>query len=134
MSECILWTKQLDKDGYGKAKHRGKTWRAHRLAYFLQHGDIPPGMMVLHSCDVPACVNIEHLFLGTSLDNRKDMLAKQREYVPKGALAGQTKLTEEQVLAIRNSKLSCRKLAVQFGVCPKQIHRIKRRERWVWLC
>jgi hypothetical protein len=134
MSECILWDKQVDKDGYGKAKYKGKTWRAHRLVYFLQHGEIPPGMMVLHNCDTPRCVNAEHLFLGSCLDNRKDMLAKRREYVPKGALAGQTKLTEEQVLAIRDSNLACAKLSKMFGVCRAQIQRIKRRERWAWLC
>lgn len=78
MTPCVEWTKRRDKDGYGRVGRNGKSYRAHRLAWEEEHGPIPDGMMVLHRCDNPPCVNVEHLFLGTALDNMRDMVAKGR--------------------------------------------------------
>lgn len=57
---------------------KGVKWRAHRLVYSQLKGPIPEGILVCHSCDVRNCIEPEHLFLGTSLDNTKDMIAKNR--------------------------------------------------------
>ena len=84
-SGCWLWIKAVldcsKFDGnlaYGRFSLRGRTHYAHRMAWFLYRGAIPSGKMVCHKCDVPTCVNPDHLFLGTALDNVRDMLRKGR--------------------------------------------------------
>src|SRR5690348_6874526 len=76
--ECWLW--QGETNGtYGRVRnHRGPSWSSHRLAWRLTFGAIPEGLCVLHKCDVPLCCNPAHLFLGTLLDNNRDMFAKGR--------------------------------------------------------
>ena len=71
---CWLWIAGKDYGGYGSFQHK----RAHRLSYEMHVGPIPKGMFVCHSCDVPACINPAHLFLGTARDNVRDMIAKGR--------------------------------------------------------
>ncbi len=86
-SGCHLWLAAVDKDGYGVFQLRkGKTTRAHRLAYELYKGVAPGRLKVCHSCDVTSCVNPDHLFLGTSDDNNKDMDKKGRSFYKGKAL------------------------------------------------
>jgi hypothetical protein len=80
-SGCWLWTAALLKDGYGGFKVERKMLRAHRFAWERKHGPIPKGMVVCHKCDVPGCVNPDHLFLGTWAAPRKGGAAKQTRAV-----------------------------------------------------
>lgn len=74
---CWLWKHGTHKFGYGFFKHAGEV-TAHRVSWVLHNGPIPDGMHVLHRCDVPQCVNPDHLFLGTHTDNMKDCARKGR--------------------------------------------------------
>ena len=94
-SGCWLWSAAVTPSGGAKGKppkafygtilvgRRGTL--AHRVSYQLHCGHIPSGMSVLHTCDVPLCVNPEHLFLGTQTDNMRDCVAKGRKIMPSGA-------------------------------------------------
>jgi hypothetical protein len=78
VTDCVLWTGYVQPNGYAKTSYRGRPEWAHRAAWQKANGPIPDGMWVLHRCDVPLCINPDHLFLGTHLDNMADMRAKGR--------------------------------------------------------
>lgn len=82
---CWLWTGCIDKSGYGKVKIKGVHKRSHRVSYEMRFGQIPDGLFVCHKCDVRNCVNPEHLFLGTNMDNVRDAMSKGR--FPRGGNA-----------------------------------------------
>lgn len=103
---------------------------AHRASYFLHFGEIPEGMHVLHKCDNRACVNPDHLFLGTCADNMADKAAKGRCNVRRGEGHYLSKLTKEQVLEIRASDAVQARLCEQYGVGPCTISQIKSGKRW----
>ena len=98
---CWLWTASMNCYGYGCFQvGTRKNVSAHRFAWALAHGPIPKGMCVLHRCDVPACVNQAHLFLGTQADNAADREAKGRSADNRGEKNPASKLTEAKVREI----------------------------------
>lgn len=100
-SGCWIWVGDTFVAGYGRLGVNGIQVLAHRLSWELHRGPIPRGLLVMHSCDDPECVNPEHLSLGTDADNSRDKIAKGRANAPRGALAGRAKLTEGQVREMR---------------------------------
>lgn len=98
---CWEWTAYLNKDGYGKFGVGYIVVLAHRFSYELEYGIFDNSLFVLHHCDNPSCVNPEHLFLGTNKDNADDKVYKNRQSRLMGEKSGRSKLTEKQVLKIR---------------------------------
>jgi HNH endonuclease len=105
---------------------------SHRIVWQLYNGEILNNLCVCHHCDNPACVNIDHLFLGTPSDNQRDSFNKKRGRIPnqKGEEHSGVKLTEKDVLEIRESSLTGRALAKIYNVCPNQISLIRLRKNW----
>lgn len=79
---CLEWTGALGTDGYGRIQIARRKWSVHRLAWMLHRGHIPDGLCVMHTCDNPRCVSINHLRLGTHLENMMDRDAKGRGRFP----------------------------------------------------
>lgn len=130
---CWLWTACLTKWGYGSIRNNKTTELAHRVSYRLFNGDVPEELCVLHTCDVPGCVNPDHLFLGTNNDNVQDKVNKNRQSKvgqAKGEKHSLSRLTEQDVLFIRESVLKQRELGEMFGVTQSQISHIKNRLSW----
>ncbi len=125
-SGCWVWMGAPDHHGYGRARHEGREWYAHRLSYHLARG-LPEDMCVLHKCDVRSCVNPDHLFLGTRPDNSRDMVAKDRQ--GKGEGSG-SKLTETIVRQIRADTRFARIAAPFYGIAPSHVTRIRNRQSW----
>ena len=135
--DCWEWARGRTREGYGQLRlHGGHGMRrAHRVAWTLINGPIPPGMNVLHHCDNPPCCNVAHLFLGTSADNQRDCRAKGRGPIQrKGEANRLAKLTDADVAEIRalpRGWYTQRYLAARYGVDPSLISRIISGERRV---
>ena len=137
---CWNWIASLDDHGYGQFWIRGATypWKASRVAYMLSHGVYPGDKHVLHSCDNSKCVNPDHLFLGTHLENMQDMVNKGRSCKGRKGRSGvknnNVKLTPENVLLMRSiyksGECTQMELAEMFGIGQSQVSRIIRGEHW----
>lgn len=131
---CWLWMGHIGENGYGIVSLKGRQYKAHRLSYFIEHGRIDHDRLVLHRCDVRACVNPAHLFLGTPKDNSQDAVRKGRNTKLYGEQNGKAKLTRATVLAIRRL---CRRggvyqktVAKQFGVSEATVSYVVNGGRW----
>lgn len=122
---CWEWTGYRNKKNYGSTTiyRIKKTLKAHRLSWILAKGEIHDGLSVLHKCDNPSCVNPDHLFLGTHIDNMDDMCSKGRTF---------SKLSASQVRRIVSlkSKFTCLQLADMFNVTSGTISNIHTGMLW----
>jgi len=117
---CWNWTGARQRTGYGVIT---VSFSAHRVAWMLAKGPIPPRKQVNHLCDVPLCVNPDHLYVGTQLDNMRD--ASERGRFP--LTRKPRKLTDDAVRSIRvlvAQGVKQRLVAEAFGVSPASIHQI----------
>lgn len=132
-ARCWLWM-GARINGYGRLKINKQSKWAHRASYEHYVGAIPNGQLVLHHCDTPACINPEHLFLGTQKDNIADCCRKGRRGRSGASLVGEAnparKLTAADVLAMRASHESQTALAARYGVSQARVSKILRREAW----
>lgn len=128
--DCHEWQSHRDRDGYGRFWLNGGHEQAHRVAYFIENGELPP--VVRHDCDNPSCVNPDHLRGGTRLDNIRDRQARDRQ--AKGQRNGRAKLDEETVIELRRRKkkedVTYRELAKEMGVSRAAVAEAVRGETW----
>ncbi|MEG4084860.1 HNH endonuclease [Microcoleus sp. POL10_C6] len=131
-TDCWLTDLCCCKDGYPKISVHKKVRKASRAIFELYNGEISKGMFVLHKCDNPACINPEHLFLGTQKENMEDMASKSRSTI--GSKSASAKLNEEQVLEIKRllseTDLTQQKIAESFNVDRKIVSGIKNGKIW----
>lgn len=144
---CWLWTGSKRNKGYGAfvwADDEGRViqGRAHRFSYQIMVGPIPAKLFVLHRCDNPACVNPDHLFVGTNQDNVSDMMQKGRHvaggtYVvgnyERGGYHHNARLTEHDIRSLRTDReqgLSYSSLAQKYGISLAHAYRIVNRHAW----
>lgn len=118
-SDCIEWIGWYD-GAYGRIKVDGKKWRVHRLIWTLLKDKIPDNYYVLHKCDNPKCINIDHLFLGTAADNMQDKVNKGR------ALGNPSKLFIDDIRKIQKDNRTLREIADSYNTSISVIHRAKK--------
>mgnify|MGYP001615900357 CR=1 FL=1 len=127
---CWYWLNSNIR-GYGRTSRDGRPLLAPRASYELRYGAVPRGLLVLHSCDVPACVRPSHLFVGTNADNIADSMAKGRR--PSGERMWNAKRTWKEISEIRRRYEGGerqRSLALAFNTCQQAISDIVRGKTW----
>jgi hypothetical protein len=141
---CWLWTRGKDSWGYGNIAlertvigEEGAPTKAHRASWVMANDEALSDFCVLHHCDVPSCVNPDHLWLGTDADNMADRDQKGRGNQPRGKHHGRTVLTEEQVLEIFNLFITAppyrgrrAALARKYGVSAVAIGKVWNGDNW----
>ena len=132
---CWIWLAYKDANGYGKLSwvERGHPIHAHRASWIIHYGKIPQGHCVLHRCDNPPCVRPDHLFLGTQIDNIRDMVRKRRQRSAIGENNFNSKLTAQLIYEIRilaSTGRTYRSLGAQFGVSHGMIGHIVKKRAW----
>lgn len=125
---CWRWTGAKTTAGYGVLGVGQELRYAHRLAWIFGYGDDPGKRRVCHRCDVPACCNPAHLFVGTQADNLRDMREKDRH--ARGSRHGHAKLTEDAVRAIRADARRTSLVAKDYGVSARLIRFIRQGRIW----
>ena len=137
---CWLWQGAIKNTSgrslaYGWITYCNKQMNAHRAAWLVNFGDIPDGMFVCHKCDVPRCVNPQHLFLGSPSENMRDMWKKKRHCSPTQGIVGSrsSKLKLHEVAQIRQLLAAGQKqkaIADKFGVTQSAISLINIGKNW----
>lgn len=151
--ECWEFVSPRMNTGYGLFSVKTERILAHRFAWIITNGTIPDGFDVCHHCDNRPCVRPDHLFVGTRSDNLRDMVSKGRqnfqkhpelrargerngnythpESRPHGESQGLSKLTEQQVIEIRQLEgISQKEIARRYGVSKHAIYCIQKRLTW----
>jgi hypothetical protein len=131
ISGCWLWERNKQSRGYGSVMVNGKRTQAHRVMWARVHGEIPEGMVVCHRCDVLACVNPAHLFLGTQADNMADMVRKGRS--ARGERHSQARLTTDDIHRIRDLSqhgYSSNEIGRVIGAAGAHVRQILRGNLW----
>lgn len=129
---CWEW-KKCKKLGYGNTALNGKNISAHRASWIVFVGDIPKGLQVNHKCHNRACINPEHLYLGTQKENMMDMYEAGRNNHPKGVENKNSKLNDKKVMEIRGMLRigdTIASISKKFNVSESCIRSIKQRKTW----
>jgi len=145
--DCWEWKLSKFRRGYGQSRFNGRNMQTHRIAWIVENGDIPQGILVCHKCDNPGCVNPSHLFLGTHVDNMADMVSKGRQCkgdfnaarrikgMRAGVKNGRAKITDNEAAQIRQlyacGGVKQKDLGKRFGINQRMISAIVLGKNWV---
>jgi hypothetical protein len=124
---------KANRRGYPSIHVDGKPRKGHRVTYAYFRGPIPPGMLVLHTCDNRACVNPDHLYVGDYADNTRDILVRGRANPRRGEDVHIAKLTEADVIRIRERVAQgemAGQVAADYGVDASNVSKIARGDKW----
>jgi hypothetical protein len=127
-NECWPWIGDSWSLGYGQISRTGRPStpvRSHRAVWEVVNGPILSGQVVRHTCHNRSCCNPNHLILGSRYENVRDMWERES-----GAPKGNTVLTDDDVIAIRQSSASKEELAAKYNVTPGHIHALRVRRCW----
>lgn len=126
----MLWTASKTLAGHGKFMFHGKTMLAHRMAWFFEHGEIlSRDQLLLHSCNVPSCVEVSHLRIGTHAENMADRVAAGNYAATRGMSCSFARFTDEEVARMREmiaAGMKQREIAELFGCTQPYISSIAR--------
>lgn len=139
MSGCWHWTGGITPFGHGRfrlGRLEGQIG-PHVFSYAMHVAPVPEGVCVLHHCDNPGCVNPGHLFLGDRGDNARDAAAKGRlkhnfapGWNPARGTGRTRKITEADVIAIRQDDRPATEIAKAYGLCASSVWKIRSRRKW----
>ncbi len=139
--ECWEWQADSIKHGYGRysvhvngTKNKAIKYLSTRFIFEKIFGSLNQSLHVLHKCDNPRCVNPNHLFTGTPMDNSNDKFEKGRQNFVRGSECKQSKLNESDVTSIKSELLNgCKasELARIYGVSKQVISKIKHNHTWM---
>ena len=135
--DCWLWTSSTGGKGKGKGHGRFSVnkvqMKAHRYSFQHYKGEIPKGMLVLHKCGTPECVNPDHLYLGNHKDNSRDSLEAGTYFRPTGEKNGNLKITEsiaQEILNQKGVRGQAKALAEKHGITIWSVYEIWKGRRW----
>lgn len=133
---CWEWTGYKDLRGYGRVSWHNRPRFAHRVIFQeLRSEELTPDQFLCHHCDNPSCVNPDHLFVGTSADNLRDMRLKGRS--ARGEKHRAAKLTERDVIEARwryrNTRVTGSQLVAEYGITPTPMSQMLRGVTWTYL-
>ncbi len=137
---CWEWQKYKTKHGYGVIKRKPKNILSHRLSYEIFLGKFDNSLFVCHKCDNPSCINPDHLFLGTHIDNCNDCINKKRQFpintvrhLRKGKVCRGAKLSPKEVQEIRQLKkdgIKRKVIAEKFNITSEHVWGITSLKAW----
>jgi hypothetical protein len=131
------WTSAVNNKGYGvfSVRDYGKTIvvLSSRFMFTLRYGHTD--LQVNHTCDIPLCMNYNHLYAGTHRDNMRDKVSRHRAWTnaPHGEKHGRSKLIDkdiEHIFSLRSKGYTQKSIAELLGVSQSQVNRILQRKRW----
>jgi len=141
-SGCLLWARALDSSGYGQTSVQGRNYRAHRVAYMLHHHvTLESSQVLMHRCDTPRCVHVDHMRVGTQAENLADCKAKGRQ--ARGEVNSHAILTDAQVVAMReewaaapprtprNPGITMKELGSKYGIRTSTVSGILGGLNWI---